>query len=342
MKKNIILLTGALIICTSLQAQKKPVTDKVVAASEKANKKIQQISDASNRIKEQADQVGANAQNIAKNVKAVIKIFEPILQHFKKKKKPGNDAVVVNTTQAKSDPNTGYPQSNNNTGTTSQQADANTNSGMPQPEYNNNGSGNTSSPQPNYDPGIPENQNYNTDKTANLGNQNNLEHPNFFDAFKGEVTDGFEAQLHPENIDLVFLADQYGGYVLATPVFLKNSDPGFHYENVVREWSNVNESEVALTKMSIADFEKIKQTDAPKFYSVIKQTSGYASFYQSFTEKLKGKVFAVRSEMEGRMAYALIAVIDQIGTYGASGHLKIKVKAAGIDNNGDGYADVTR
>ena len=172
-----------------------------------------------------------------------------------------------------------------------------------------------------------------------IGVIENSSFPNFLDAYNGEIKDANQAELNPASIDLIFLADQYGGYMLASPVFLKNSDPGFHYENVVKEWSSANESEVALTKLTVGEFEKIKTNDLAKFYSVVKQTKGYASFYQTFDEKLKGKVFAIRSEMGDRKAYALIAVIDQIGTYGSSGRLKIKIKFTGIDNNGDGNMD---
>lgn len=325
MKKIIFVATASLLFIFTVQAQKKTVTEKAVETAEKANKKAHEISNASNKVAEQAQQVGQHAQNITNNAKAIYRVIEPILQHFKRKKKSGgtNPEVVANTNSTAGTNNNGSirsePPGAPSTGTSRE--DASGGSNMPVSDY-----------------GIPENKNYNPDGTANWGNQNS-QFPNYINAFSATIIDAYEAELHPTNVDLIFLADQYGGYMLASPVFLKNSDPGFHYENVVKEWADVNESEVALTKLTIGEFEKIKWDDANKFYSIVKQTGGYASFYQSFDEKLKGKVFSVRSEMGGRKAYALIAIIDQIGTYGSSGYLKVKIKGVGIDNNGDGYAD---
>lgn len=325
MKKIIIIKFLSIVLLTNIHAQKKPATEKVVAASEKVNTKSREISDASNKVADQARRAGDNAKNIAANVKAVIKVFEPILNHLKRKKKilgSNNDVAVtnantgntVNTTTVKTENNTPPPPAS-----TSDNATDNTNSNT----------GNAAD----YETSVTENKYYNSDGTANIGNQNNGEYGNFLNAFTGTINDGYEAEQDSKNIDLVFLADQYGGYMLASPIFLKTSNPGFHYENVVKSWNSVNESEIALTTMTISEFEKIKPTDVTKFYSKVKQTTGYTSFYQSFTEKLKGKVFAIRSEMGGRQAYALMAVMEHAGTYGSSGYLKIKIKCTGIDNN---------
>lgn len=328
MKKIIFVATASLLFIFTVQAQKKTVTEKAVETAEKANKKAHEISNASSKVTEQAKQVGQHAQNITNNAKAIYRVIEPILQHFKRKKKSSvtNPEFAANTNNA--------PGTNNNGSNRSE---------PPGPPVTGTAKDDVSGTYkiPISDYGIPENKNYNSDGTANWGNQNS-QFPNYLDAFSATIIDAYEAELHPVKVDLIFLADQYGGYMLASPVFLKNSDPGFHYENVVKEWAEVNESEVALTKLTIGEFEKIKWDDANKFYSIVKQTRGYASFYQSFEEKLKGKVFSVRSEMGGRKAYALIAIIDQIGTYGSSGYLKVKIKGVGIDNNADGYADDKR
>jgi hypothetical protein len=169
-----------------------------------------------------------------------------------------------------------------------------------------------------------------TNEILEWGNQHNS-NGNFLDAFHSKIKNAEQAEEDPLSIDLVFLADQFGGYMLASPVFLKNNDPGFTYENVVKGWSDINESEVALTRLTIAEFEKIKPGDAIKISALAKQISDYSSVYQSPDQKLKGKVFAIRLEMDNKKVYALVAITEHMGTYGSSGHLKIKIKTAGIN-----------
>ncbi|MFM9907773.1 MAG: hypothetical protein ACKVOW_00420, partial [Chitinophagaceae bacterium] len=99
MKKIIILLLALYCSIGNSSAQKKSATEKVVETSEKINKKSKEISEASNKVSDQAQQVGQHAQNISTNVKIIYRVIEPILQHFKRKKKIGgtNSETVTNT-----------------------------------------------------------------------------------------------------------------------------------------------------------------------------------------------------------------------------------------------------
>ena len=304
MKKIIFLLSICLCSFYS-NAQKKPATEKAVGAAEKTNKKSQQISEASNRIKEQAEQVGTNAQNIAKNVKAVIKILEPIFKfHFKKRNKNGgtqnDNAVVINNTEAKNDTKSG----------------SNVPVSTAPPVTNENPVTNTN-PQATYDPGIPENDNYNSDGTANWGNQYNVEYGNYLDAFTGTILDGGSAEDKPNSVDLIFLApnDGQNAYYIITPNFAHDNVSADAFwgsattDNPVKTWKAVNESEVAATTITGQQFEKIQYNE--QLRGAAKQAKGFASFYSSLS-KLDGKVFAVKTEMENRTAYALIYVIKQI------------------------------
>lgn len=338
MKKTFLLLS----ICFLnyyLQAQEKPVTDKVVEAAEKTNKKSQQISEASNKVKEQAQQVGTNAQNIASNVKAVIKIFEPILQHFKKKKKPvptGNDAVVINTSQVKSE--------NSNNTNTSPAAEGN--NSTPQPANNNYEASPADTAPPHFNYGVSESPAYNTDGTANWGNQYNAEFGCYLDAFSGTILDGGSAEDKPNSVDLIFLApnDGQNAYYIITPNLAHDNVSADAFwgsattDNPVKSWKEVNESEVALTTLTGAQFEKIQYNE--NLRGAVKQAKGFASFYISLN-KLDGKVFAVKSTMANRDAYALIYVVKHVGTSGSGGYLKVKIKCTGFDNNGDGNPDVS-
>jgi hypothetical protein len=344
MKKILIIKFICLSLFLNIQAQKKPVTDKVVEASEKVNKKSKQISDASNKVADQAGQAGENAKNIVSNVKAIIKVFEPIFKlHFKKKNKVNlpvaDDPVVVNTSQAKSDnTNTGTPppppapeNSNTNTG------DNNTN--------NNYGNNPQQAAPPAYsDPGVPENTNYNSDGTANWGNQQNAEYGCYLDALTGTILDGGSAEDKPNAIDLIFLApsDGQNAYYLMTPNFAHDNGTANAMwgsnstDNPVKTWKSVNESEVAATNLTGAQFEKIQYNE--QLRGAVKGARNYSAVYTSIN-KLDGKVFAVKTTMGERDAFALIYVVKHIGTSGSGGYLKVKIKCTGFDNTGDGNPD---
>lgn len=337
MKKIIITKLACLSLLLNIQAQKKSTADKVVEASEKANKKSQQISDASNKVAGQAREAGDNAKNIAGNVKAVIKVFEPIFKlHFKKKNKnkpvKGDEVTVIKNTPVKSD------NTNNNY------------ESVPQPIPGNSENGNNTTgtvpalPQANYDPGIPESKEYNSDGTANWGNQYNAEFGCYLDALTGTIMDGGQSEDNPNAVDLIFLApnDGQNAYYLITPNFAHDNITADAYwgsattDNPVKTWKSVNESEVAVTNLTGIQFEKIQYNE--QLRGAVKNAKGFSSFYISLN-KLDGKVFAVKTTMGERDAFALIYIVKHIGTSGSGGYLKVKIKCTGFDNNNDGNPD---
>jgi hypothetical protein len=341
MKKIIIVKILCIALFINAQAQKKTATDKAVETSEKINNKSREISDASNKVADQARQAGDNAKNIASNLKAVLKVFEPILKlHFKKrnKNKPADNEVVVNTGQVKSDNNNSTsappppPENNNANSGTDANNDDNSRSAKPPPQQNS------------YDPGVPENTNYNSDGTANWGNHHNPQYGCYIDALTGTILDGGSAEDKPESVDLIFIApnDGQNAYYLMTPNFAHdnvsaNAMWGSNStDNPVKSWKSVNESEVAETKLTGAQFEKIQYNE--QLRGAVKSTRNFSAFYTSLN-KLDGKVFAVKTTMGERDAFALIYVVKHIGTSGSGGYLKVKIKCTGFDNNGDGNPD---
>lgn len=330
MKKNflIVVLWFAAGLAT---AQKQTGTEKVITASEKINKKSQQISEASNQAANQMAQAGENAKVVAANVKRLIKVFEPIFKlHFKKKK-----AVSGNTEPA-------------TVNTTAVTAAANETPAAPQPIPEAAPANYADAPVPAIDGGYknyqPESDDYNTDGSANWGNQYNAEFGNYLDAFTGTILDGGSAEDKPTAVDLIFLApnDGQNAYYIITPNFAHDNGSADAFwgsattDNPVKSWKAVNESEVAVTTLTGQQFEKLQYSE--QLRGAVKQAKCFASFYSS-TTKLEGKVFAVKTEMLGRSAYALIYVMKHVGTSGSSGYLKVKIKCTGFDNNGDGNPD---
>lgn len=183
----------------------------------------------------------------------------------------------------------------------------------------------------------------NKDGSGNWGNQNNGLYGNCLDVLTGTVLSMGEAEDKPGSIDLMFFApsDGQNTYVLMTPAFAKNNTTATymtqHSSDAVTKWKEVTESEVALTKLTIGQFDKI-QTNA-QISGAVKNAVNYSGWYTSVGNKLDGQVFAVKVEQENRTVYALIAVEKHFGTSGSNGYLKIKVKSQGIDTNNDGMAD---
>jgi len=206
---------------------------------------------------------------------------------------------------------------------------------------------NNSNSSQNYLPGqnLPINnpQSVNNDGTGNLGNQNNGLYGNCLDVMTGTVMGMGEAAQKPTAVDLMFFApaDGQNTYYLMTPGFAKNnSTAGYMTEHVseqAMQWSDVNESEVALTRLTIGQFNQIQNNS--QIQNAVRNAQGYAGYYASVAQKFDGQVFAVKMQMDSREVYGLIAVIKQIGTSGSSGYLKIKIKSTGIDANSDGTAD---
>jgi len=318
------LLFAAVLSILQMLATAQSAGQKVVTTAEKVNEKSRQVSDASNKIAGQAAEVGSNMKNVAGNAKAVLKIFEPIFKlHFKKRIVNGN----TNGSEAAVN-----PSSNNNTEVI--------NEVPPLPAGNPTGATPAT-----YDPGIPENTSYNNDGSANWGNQYNAVYGCFLDAMTGTVMDGGTAEEKPGSVDLIFLApnDGQNTYYLVTPNFAHDGGADCFWgscttDNPVRSWKDVNESEVALTTLSGAQFDKIQYNS--QLSGAVKSARGFAGYYSSPGTKLDGKVFAIKTQMENRTAYALVYVVQHIGTSGSKGALKVKIKCTGFDTNGDGNPDV--
>lgn len=180
----------------------------------------------------------------------------------------------------------------------------------------------------------------NNDGTGNWGNQNNGLYGNCLDVLTGTVMGMGEAEEMPGSIDVVFVAAN-GAYTLMTPNFARNNGTATYMSNHstdgISKWNTVNETEIAETKLTTSQFDQI-QTN-PQISNVVKNAVNYAGFVQYAGNKLDGKVFAVKAELENRTVYGLIAVVKHVGTDGSNGFLKIKIKAIGIDANGDGQPD---
>ena len=241
--------------------------------------------------------------------------------------------------------NYSYNSSNQNTANSNNQYSQNT-SGYSGNNQNTSAYNNAGSPQ-NYLPGqnLPINNpsSINNDATGNWGNQNNGLYGNCLDAMTGTVMGMGDAAQTPTSVDLMFFApaDGQNTYYIMTPGFAKsNSTAGYMTEHVseqVLQWTDVNESEVAMTRLTIGQFNQIQNNG--QIQSAVRNAQGYAGYYASVGQKLDGQVLAVKLQMDNREVYALVAVIKQIGTSGSNGYLKIKIKTTGLAANGNGQLD---
>jgi hypothetical protein len=196
---------------------------------------------------------------------------------------------------------------------------------------------------------VAESASYNADGTANLGNQNNQNFGCYVDILRGKIMDDIDVAGNTSSVDIIFTATDYYGsapmFALLTPAYVKNDAFSNYYFRgplykdshiPVKEWDEVNESEVALTALTGAQFDKIQ--DNNQLTAVVKKIPGFKDKFESRT-KINGKVFAIKTEMGDRTAYGLLYVVDQFGTTGVNGYLKIKIKVTGFDSNGDGLPD---
>ena len=329
--KHTILMVLVLIVSFSTEAQKKPMTDKIVEGSEKINKKSKQINEASGVAAVQISQTGENTKAVANNIKAIIKVFEPIFRIHLKMVSPGKSNGEKQTVLG--------DQARSNT----DEEISSIKSTKSETYYDDPGESVSYNEPTDYQPVSNE---YNSDGTANWGNQYNAEFGNFLDAFTGSVVDRGSAENNPEAVDLIFLApnDGQNAYYLISPNFARDGYAADALwgsattDNPVKTWKSVNASEVALTTITGQQFDKIQYNVQLK--GALKQARGFASFFSS-TTKLDGKVFALKSEINNRTAYALIYVVRHIGTSGSQGYLKVKIKCTGFDKNGDGQPDIT-
>lgn len=198
-------------------------------------------------------------------------------------------------------------------------------------------------PAPEYYLPVNEPATVNNDGSGNWGNQNNALYGNCLDVMTGTVMGMGEAADNPASVDLIFFAstDVPGNYVVITPNFVRtNSTATYmtqHTSDPVLQWKDVSESEVALTKMTIGQFNQIQNNN--QISNAVRNAQNYAGYLGFVGQRLEGQVLAVRTQMENREVYALVAVEKQLGVSGSNGYLKIRIKAQGVDNNNNGIPD---
>lgn len=179
----------------------------------------------------------------------------------------------------------------------------------------------------------------NADGSGNWGNQNNGLYGNCLDVMTGAVMGLGEAEGNPKNVDIIFVAAN-GSYQIWSPHYARNEVAAEYTsrgtQQSVSKWNDVNETEIAETKLTAGQFDKI-QTNG-QILNAVKNATNYASSLTMFG-KLDGKVFAVKTELEDRTVYGLIKVVKHYGTEGSNGYLKIQIKAQGLQNNAEGQLD---
>lgn len=338
MKKLIIIFLILFIASQFSNAQTatppKRTGQKTVEGSKKINDKTKEYSETSLEASENIKQSADNLKSVANNLKGVVMIFEPITKwHFFKKKenKLGQEKQSRQAAQSDYNPNNSEtpppPPPNDYNNYSNEGGNSNQNN-------TNSGANNSNNQSNNF--GTPENSNYNEDGTLNCGHQKNGQYGNCIDLLQGTVVGMGEAAENPSKIDLIFFA-QYDGlsYSLYSPYEAAN---GLNEGNWggVGAWRDRNETEIAQTKLTIGQFEKI-QTNT-QLLNVVKNTTGYSGYFYT-PNKMDGRVFAVKLMQDKRELNALLAVYKQYGGGGGNGYLKIKIKVQAIDNNRDGYVD---
>ena len=317
-------------LTTAIIAQEQPKKPKAVKTAEKVNQKSQQISNASNEVVNQTQQTANNVQNVVNNAKTIIKIFEPILRLRLKKQasSPVDNGINNNPTPSNPQPSTTdtIPYYNNPAVYVSQ---ADINKGLPI---------------------VAESPLYNVDGTANLGTQNNKEFGCYIDIMSGAIMDEIDAAGQSKSIDLIFTAtnafnEQVPMYAFLSPAYVKNDAFAYNFFKGTKykdrnippaAWEEVNESELAMTSLTAAQFEKIQ--DNNQLMAVVKQIRGFGPKVESRV-KLDGKVIAVKTEMGNRTSYGLIYIVNHYGTTGDNGYLKVKIKVTGFNPVGNGVPD---
>lgn len=317
---------------------------KAVKTVQKANDKARQVKEDSEEITRQAGEVAGNISSVKSNVKTIVSVFEPILK-FRLKKK--NAAAAE---QAETSGDNTSPASNSSSAEATTSASSTTTT-YSEPSYTdpyavtqtdiNNGVAITT-----------ESAAYNNDGSANLGSQNNTKYGCYLDMVKGQVMDDIDAAGQSKNIDLIFTAtghfnEQVPMYAFLTPAYAKDDGAAYHFFKGTKykdknippaTWDEVNESEVAMTALTPAQFDKIQNNN--QLMAVVKQIKGFSQKVESRT-KLDGKVLAVKTEMGDRTTYGLICISNHYGTIGNNGYLKVKIKVTGFDSNGDGNPDAS-
>ncbi|MFT3979343.1 MAG: hypothetical protein QM687_02660 [Ferruginibacter sp.] len=325
---------------------------KTVKTVQKVNDKARKVKEDSDEITRQAAEVGNNINAVKSNVKTIVSVFEPILSFRLKKKNPATTEQAYSSGDNSSSATTASSSSSGN----ASESGAATSAGSTTAAY---------TEQSHTDPYAvtqtdinnavaitTESASYNTDGSANLGSQNNSKYGCYLDMVKGQVMDDIDAAGQSKNIDLIFTATGYFNeqvpmYAFLTPAYAKDDGAAYNFFKGTKykdknippaTWDEVNESEVAMTALTAAQFDKIQ--DNNQLMAVVKQIKGFSQKVESRT-KLEGKVLAVKTEMGDRTTYGLVCITNHYGTIGSNGYLKVKIKVTGFDNNGDGNPDAS-
>ncbi|MFN8353278.1 MAG: hypothetical protein U0Y10_02425 [Spirosomataceae bacterium] len=297
--------------------------EKVKTVAEKVNQQATKAAQTTQEVSTQLQSAGQQVQATVANIKAIIRVFEPIF-HLRRKKVAADSTVVVMT----------MPTVTSSTDT-AMQAPVLTPAAIPTQSANS--------------VFVPESNLYNADGSANLGNQNHQDFGCYLDMMRGQVLDDITVATETYAVDLIFTAtDHFGNapvYALLTPAYVKNDFFANYYFRGIKykdanvppkTWPQVNESQVALTNLTGVQFERVQNNN--QLAAIVQQMQGFRDHVESRT-KLTGKVFAVKTEMGNRTCYGLLYVVEHLGTTGANGYLKVKLKVTGFDQNGDGNPD---
>lgn len=348
MKNQFISLTISIFLFTPAFSQQ---SSKVTQASEKVKNETQKVVQQSQQISNDAAVIGQNIEQIISNAKMAAKVFEPILK-LRLRKKPNttgqessgmteNGSYVSNPTpsydpwfvpppipeQQLMQDSMAWQQTQMYQQYTVQQSDLN--AGIPV---------------------ITQSATYNTDGTANLGNQNSKKFGCYVNILNGAIMDEIDAAGNAKSIDLIFTSTDYFNenvpmYAFLTPAYAKNDKFAYNFfkgtkykdQNIPPKlWEEVNESEVAMTSLTGEQFERIQTNQ--QLTAVVKQIAGFSQKIESRT-KLDDKVIAVKTEMGDRTAYGLLYIVSHTGTFGENAFLKVKIKVTGLDATGDGNPD---
>jgi hypothetical protein len=318
MKKSLV-ISILCFVCVSISFAQIQATDK--------GKTGQKIANTTNKIANTTSETAQNTQAIAQNVKDIVRIFEPFRIQFKKESKV---EVVDGTLQGGSiyNVNVGENQSNNQQNTEQT----------------------TNTVQDNNTPVITSpSGNYSSDGTANLGTQNHATYGNYLDMNKGEILDNVTAPAVSESVDLIFTATKWANntlYAFFSPYFAKNNAATMKYnfgskykrneKHPATNWATVNESQVALTNLNEAQFNKIQNSAQLEAY--VKQVQNFKESLE-IQNNIEGKVLAIKTQMDNRTCYGLLYIVNQYGTVGENSYIKVKLKVLGTDMNGDGLPD---
>jgi hypothetical protein len=298
------------------------------------------------------DRLVQKGQQAVNKVKTIIAVFQPYL--IKAKELYGQGKELAGSVKGAAKGLNGATATGSSTGTSTTYTD-NSNTYPPATttppttgDYGNAG-GTTdpyatgTTPAPEYYLPVNEPATVNNDGSGNWGNQNNALYGNCLDVMTGTVMGMGEAADNPASVDLMFFAstDVPGNYLVITPNYVRTNAASTymtgHASDPVLQWKDISESEIALTKMTIGQFNQIQNNN--QISNAVRNAQNYAGYLSFVGQRVEGQVLAIRTQMENREVYALVAVEKQVGVSGSNGYLRIRIKAQGVDNNNNGIPD---